>query len=474
MSCVFHGLHMSKTMTLQLSAAEIAKQAREASHIMQSATAQQKTKALNAIYHALLKHKLDILAANELDLKAARAEVEAGKLSSSLVKRLDLSSGGGDKYISMAAGVLDVDKLEDPTGKITYAKKLDENLELYRVSCPIGVLLIIFEARPEVVVQISALAIKSGNVVILKGGKEAHYSNAKLFEVLQAALATTSLPKDAVQLVESREDINALLSMDRYIDLVIPRGSKQLVQFIQGNTRIPVLGHADGICTVYVDKSADISKSIHVIVDSKTNYPAACNAAETLLIHASAVPRLLYPIATALLSSNVTLHCDSTSYTFLTATPTQQITSALQRNKIVVAGPDAYDTEFLDLDIAVKIVDNFQDAIIHINCHGSKHTEVIITEDKDAAEIFMNSVDAAGVYWNASSRFADGFRYGFGAEIGVSTNKTHARGPVGLEGLVIYKYRLFGDGQGAGDFGTDKKAYLHSDIVGNEKYFMAD
>ncbi|CAO3662795.1 unnamed protein product [Umbelopsis ramanniana] len=347
------------------------------------------------------------------------------------------------------------------------ATKLDDDLELYRVSVPVGVLLTIFEARPEVVVNISCLALKSGNAVILKGGKEASRTNAVLAKVIQDALnslpADSSIPKEAVQIVETREDISALLELDRFIDMVVPRGSNSLVKYIQNNTRIPVLGHADGLCSLFVDKDADIEKAKKIVVDSKTNYPAACNSAETLLVHRDLLQSDKFvAIATALLNAGVSLRCDTATYNALSNVDSKF------KEQVSQSTDEDYDTEFLDLTIAVKVVQDVSEAIDHIIEHGSKHTDCIITENESVAEFFMARVDAAGCYWNASTRFADGFRYGFGAEVGVSTNKTHARGPVGLEGLVIYKYRVYGNGNAAGDYGSGKKQYLHQAIDQND------
>ncbi|TPX59479.1 glutamate-5-semialdehyde dehydrogenase [Spizellomyces sp. 'palustris'] len=439
----------------------LAQQARLASLALQSASKNHKSAALKRIHDLLAERKDAVLEANKRDLENAKKEVDAGRLSSSLYKRLDLSGGNGDKYAGLLQGVLDVEQLPDPTGQVTLATRLDNDLELYRVSCPVGVLLIIFEARPEVVVQISCLAIKSGNAVILKGGKEAAHSNQELFKILQDALASLpeelSIPPTAVQLVSTRDEIATLLKLDPYIDLVIPRGSKQLVQYVQESTRIPVLGHADGLCSVYVDEDADEEKAVSVVGDSKVNYPAACNATETLLIHSHALPRVFPAIARGLIAKGVQLRLDERSQATLTA-------AGVESAQLTIARQEDFQTEFLDLIMVVKTVDSLQEAIAHINRFGSHHTDAIVTENEANAEEFMSKVDAAGVYWNASTRFADGFRYGFGAEIGVSTNKTHARGPVGLEGLVIYKYRLYGKGHAAGSYGEGRKPYLHEPI----------
>ncbi|KAJ3308453.1 hypothetical protein HDU76_003960 [Blyttiomyces sp. JEL0837] len=448
----------------------VAQRARAASHRMQSVTSAQKSATLKAIHAALKSNQTSVLAANKLDLDAAKAEVAKGGLSGSLVKRLDLGSGG-DKYASLLQGVLDVDKLADPTGQITLATRLDEGLDLYRVTCPIGVLLIIFEARPEVVVQISCLAIKSGNAVILKGGKEATHSNQILYQTIRKAILDlpegSGIPADDVQLDETRHEIDRLLAMDRDIDLVIPRGSNQLVRHIQGNTRIPVLGHADGLCSVYLDATADQEKAIPIVIDAKTSYPAACNSTETLLINTSLyktqLPKHLFE---TLIQNKVRLYLDAQSLSHLRQLVSESIQSS-HAEFINETDSQSFDTEFLDLSIAVKSVGSLDEAIDHINAHGSHHTDAIVTEDAKAAESCFRRVDAAGVYWNASTRFADGFRYGFGAEIGVSTNKTHARGPVGLEGLVIYKYRLYGKGQASANYGdgAGKKQYLHEPIA---------
>ncbi|KAI7903162.1 Aldehyde/histidinol dehydrogenase [Cokeromyces recurvatus] len=444
---------------------EIARSARLASVSLQSVTDTQKNEALLKIKQVLSDRREEIFKANEEDKKIAEELVKAGKLSASLYKRLDVCQN--DKFDTILSGVSDIAELPDPTKKITLATKLDEGLELYRLTVPVGVLLTIFEARPEVVVNISCLALKSGNAVILKGGKEATHTNAALARVIQDALAslpaTNGIPKEAVQIVETREDINALLDLDRYIDLVVPRGSNSLVKYIQNNTRIPVLGHADGICSVYIDKEADIEKAVKIVVDAKTNYTAACNAAETLLVNESLLSNGEFiKVALALLDAGVTLKCEKNIQEVLLKS--DAISQEYKQNKIKEAVEEDFYTEFLDLIMAVKSVSDVEAAVVHINEHGSKHTDAIVTENKETADYFMTRVDAAGCYWNASTRFADGFRYGFGAEVGVSTNKTHARGPVGLEGLVIYKYKLLGHGQGAGDYGSGKKQYKHETI----------
>lgn len=330
-------------------------------------------------------------------------------------------------------------------GKIQMRTKLDDNLIMERVSCPIGVLLIIFEARPEVIANIASLAIKSGNAAILKGGKESTESFVAISSVISAALQNTQVPNGAIQLVTTRDAIASLLAQDRYIDLVIPRGSNELVRYIKESTKIPVLGHADGICSIYLTASADTEKAVGLVVDSKTSYPAACNSAETLLVQEAALQTVFPAVAAGLSAKGVALRCDAATKAALAALNLPNITDAV---------PEDYDTEHLSLTMSVKAVPDVDAAVAHINTHGSHHTDCILTSDKDEAERFMNQVDTAGAYWNASTRLADGMRYGFGTEVGISTNKIHSRGPVGLEGLTIYKYKIRGDYQPTAQYGS--------------------
>lgn len=379
---------------------------------------------------------------------------KSNKLSSSLIKRLDLSNPG--KYDSMLQGILDVANLPDPMGKITLAKKLDDGLNLYRVTAPIGVLLIIFESRPEVIANITALAIKSGNSAILKGGKESYQTFKVMSDIVNETLKDeTDVPGDAIQLIQSREDVAGLLDQDKYIDLVIPRGSNELVRNIKSNTKIPVLGHADGICSIYVDQEFDMNKAKRIIVDSKTNYPAGCNAVEQLLLNSKIPENDIKELLNILIAAKVTVHV------------TPEIKKLLEPSEFVKdVEDDSFDKEYLSFDISVKLVDDVDAAIKHINEHSSKHTESIITENKENAEKFLKSIDSSGIYWNASTRFADGFRYGFGTEVGISTNKIHARGPVGLEGLMSYQYQLRGDGHIVGEYvgGGGNKLFIHEDL----------
>ncbi|EGY18253.1 hypothetical protein VD0002_g3247 [Verticillium dahliae] len=445
------------------SPADSAQSAKLASHVLATLPTSARNEALTAIHDALAASREDILKANAEDVELARKAAADGTLSQSLVSRLDLGRKG--KFEDMLKGILDVRDLEDPIGRLTLRTRLDDGLTLDRVTCPIGVLLIIFEARPEVIANIASLAIKSGNAAILKGGKESTRSFVAVATVIAKALDGTRVPNQAVQLVTTRDVIPELLALDHLIDLVIPRGSNELVRTIKNTTRIPVLGHADGLCAAYLAADADPTLAANVLVDSKTSYPAACNALETLLVQEAALQQPDGPFAAAaraLLAAGVTLHLDAASKAAVGALALAAA-DAVPAAQLVDVQPDDYRTEFLSLDLAVKTVPDQDAAVAHIHAHSSKHTDLILTADADAAERFMAAVDSAGCYWNASTRMADGMRYGFGTEVGISTNKIHARGPVGLEGLMIYKYKLRGHGQVSlayGD-GDGKKPFKH-------------
>ncbi|KAN0130230.1 Aldehyde/histidinol dehydrogenase [Lactarius tabidus] len=446
--------------------AKTARAAFEASQLIDSA---ERTRALHEIRKELEANKDVILQANGEDMTHAEAEAAAGRLAPSLVKRLDLRTG--DKWDGMLQGVSDIAALSDPTGSVSYARELHDGLELYRISCPIGVLLVIFEARPEVVVNVAALALKSGNAAILKGGKESARTAAALARAIQAALARTALPTAFVQTVETRAEVAALLAQDRYIDLVIPRGSNALVRSIQHSTRIPVMGHADGLCAIYLDEAADREKAQRVVLDAKIDYPAACNAVETLLVHESLLRTIWPDVARTLLAADVRLLCDEPTLSALDSSAIANFAT-----HVSPAPPEAYTTEHLSLTLSVRTVPSLAAAIAHINAHGSHHTDCIVTESTTAGSAFVRGVDSAGVFVNASTRFADGFRYGFGAEVGISTGRIHARGPVGLEGLVTYKYVLRSqgaDGHVVGEFGSGqgKRQYTHQHIHTTELPF---
>ncbi|KAH8832901.1 Aldehyde/histidinol dehydrogenase [Flagelloscypha sp. PMI_526] len=444
-----------------LKIAQAAKVAFEASQLVH---VDERIKALRAIKAELTLNKDAIFAANSEDVLAAQEEVKAGRMSESLMNRLDLRKPG--KWESMLQGIDDVASLPDPTGSISYTSELDDQLELYRVSCPIGVLLIIFEARPEVVVNIATLAIKSGNTAILKGGKESTRTAILLAKAISSGLAQTSLPSTYIQVIQTRAEVSALLSLDQFIDLVIPRGSNSLVRNIQNNTRIPVMGHADGLCLAYLDEFADLKKAIDLVLESKIDYPSACNSLETLIVHEKVVNSIWPEIAKSLLDANVVLHCDPTT---LAAAQALQPTPSNKLTHIKASTEESYTTEFLSLDLAVVTLPGLPEAIKWINSHGSHHTDLIITESDENAAMFCRGVDSAGTYVNASTRFADGFRYGFGTEVGISTGRIHARGPVGLEGLVTYKYVLRGKGTSShlvSTFGSGagKKQFKHRPI----------
>ena len=410
----------------------IAKAAKKASLEIADLSGELKNQALLKIADMIELNKNEIFEANKADLEEALHMLENGEITKSTFNRLKLDE---NKMRDMVQGVRDIAALANPVGKKLFTRMLDKDLVLTKVSCPIGVLGIIFEARPDVISQISSLAIKSSNAVILKGGKESKNTNKKIMEIINKALEDVDgFPKNVVQQVFSRDDVAEMLKCDEYINLIILRGGNNLVKFIKNNTKIPVLGHASGICHIFVDESADIEMASKVVTDAKTQYPSACNAVETLLIHKN------FPKADELLAS-------------------------LQLNEIkLIAEPEAWDIEYGEKTLAYKFVNSLDEAIEHINTFGSGHTDCIITTNIANAESFMNKVDSAGVYMNASTRFADGFRYGFGAEVGISTNKIHARGPVGLEGLTIYKYKLIGNGNIVDDYVKGIKKFNHKDM----------
>lgn len=462
---------------MTLTAEQIAQRARLAfeasSHSLATSSSADETRssALLAIRAALEANKDAIRTANEQDMAEAQTLVAQGKLSAALASRLDLFTKPG-KWESMLQGVSDVARLESPLDKVTWAKRLAEAsstqgpIDLWRVTCPIGVLLCIFEARPEVVVNIASLAIKSGNAAILKGGKESRHTAAHLSRVIAEALAHAGLEAGLIQTVETRQDIQSLLHLDDYIDLVIPRGSNELVKAIQRDARMPVMGHADGLCIGYVHSDAPLELAIGTVRDAKTDYPAACNALETLLIHQDHLhSRFWDKLARELLTAGVELRCDPASLSALTS-------DTAATGKLLPAQEQDYHTEFLDLVLAVKVVPDLDSAISHIAAHSSGHTDILLTAPTTpnaVADKFVRSLNSANVFVNISSRFADGFRFGLGTEVGISTGKTHARGPVGLDGLVIYKYVANGSQPGktgpqtASDFNTGRK-WAHSNL----------
>ncbi len=417
--------------------------ARAASRVLAATSAEVRNQALEAIVAALEAQRERILAANAEDLKAG----ERDGLASPLLKRLDLS---GHKFASTVEMVRGVCAQPDPLGQTHSATELDDRLHLYRVTVPIGVIGIIFESRPDALVQIASLCLKSGNAALLKGGREATATNQTLAAVMCQATQGI-LPAEWMVLLPGRQEVRALLGEEELIDLIIPRGSNEFVQYIMHNTKIPVMGHADGVCHVYVDASAHIDKAVQIAVDAKTQYVAVCNAAETLLVHRGIAPAFLPPAVSALLAKNVELRGDERTLALVGS-----------NGQVKPATEADWSAEYLDLMLAVKIVDSTAEAIAHINAYGSHHTDAIATEDSEAARTFLREVDSASVIHNASTRFADGFRYGLGAEVGISTNRLHSRGPVGLEGLVIYKYILQGDGHIVDTYdGQQQRPFTH-------------
>jgi glutamate-5-semialdehyde dehydrogenase len=426
-----------------MSLTEQAQCTRQAAQGLALQSVEVRNQALEAVAQALEAAAVEIVTANRQDCELA----QANGLAPALYARLKLDEA---KLEAAIAGVRSVAALSDPLGVVQLHRELDAGLELKRIACPLGVLGIIFEARPDAVMQICALAIKSGNGLLLKGGQEALHSCQALVKAIQMGLTQTPIEPAMVALLTSREETLALLELEQFVDLIIPRGSNQFVKFVQDNTRIPVLGHAEGICHLYIDRAADLAKTIPIVVDAKTQYPAACNAIETLLIHEAAAATILPEVVTALQAKGVALRGDAAA---------QGIVA------MDVATEADWATEYSDLVLAVRVVDSLETAITHINTYGSGHTDAIITEDTAAAEAFMARVDAAGVFHNCSTRFADGFRYGFGAEVGISTQKLPPRGPVGLEGLVTYKYQLRGQGQIVETYsGQNGKAFTHRDL----------
>ncbi len=423
----------------------MAKDAKNAALVLAGLSVEIKNTALENIASTIEANMDSLLQANQKDLEYAKNENIPGPL----IARLALDK---PKILGMVKGIRSVSKLPDPVGKSMGAIKMDEGLVLRRVACPIGVIGAIFESRPDAVPQISSLCLKSGNAVILKGGTEAQNSNKLLVELIRKGIMKSGeIPVCVVQLIESRAEVAEMLKQDQYINLVVPRGSNSFVRYVQENTKIPVLGHSEGICHVYIDDKAEIKKAIDITLDSKLQYPAACNAVESLLIHEKIASEVLPTLANQLKEKGVDLVGDMRACSLF---------PELKRAK-----EEDWDTEYNDLKLSIKIVETLGEAINHINLHGSGHTDTIVTEDRNNAENFMNEIDSASVMWNASTRFADGFRFGLGAEIGISTNKTHARGPVGLEGLVIYKFKLYGNGQVVKDYsGQNAKEFLHEKI----------
>jgi glutamate-5-semialdehyde dehydrogenase len=422
---------------------EVAESAKRASRSLASLDEAKRNHVLEAMALALEESASELLTENQQDMQSAMSRSPGDPLPASTLARLQLTE---QKLREVSEQIRSVAALPDPVNRKLDTIELDQGLNLEKISVPLGVLAVIFESRPDAVTQIASLAIKSGNAVVLKPGREVEYTAKAIVRVLRAALATESIPEDAISLVLGREKVNDLLAMHDLVDMVIPRGSKSLVEYVQANTRIPVLGHSEGICHIYVDRAADQELAIRVIADAKLDYPAACNAVETLLVHRDIAPGFVPKLLQYLREKKIAVHGEKEL-------------QALSEDILPVVD---WHCEYGVPELAIGVVDSLDAAIDHIHTHGSSHTESILTEDQEAAEKFLREVDAAGVFHNTSTRFADGFRYGFGAEVGISTSKLHARGPVGLEGLTTYKYVLRGHGQIVGDYrGANARTFTH-------------
>ncbi len=422
--------------------AETAHKMKLASPKMAAASDKMRNAALKNMKQLILDAKEEIFEANANDLSRAK---ENG-VTEAVYKRLKFDEG---KLAAVTDGIDQLISLPDPIGRVTLNRELDDGLVLKRITCPIGVIGVIFEARPDAMVQIASLCVKSGNCAILKGGKETKETNRVLFRLIKEGAMAAGLPAGCLVQAELHNEIDELLACDKDVDLLIPRGSNAFVRYIMDNTKIPVMGHADGVCHIYVDKDADLKKAIRVIVDAKTQYTAACNAVETVLVHQDIAAEFLPAFGKAMSGANVKLRGSEAASEILGCE---------------LMGDDEFNKEYLELMMSVKIVPDLDSAIEHINRFGSHHTDAIITENDDAAAYFMQMVDSAGVYHNCSTRFADGFRYGFGAEVGISTSKIHARGPVGLEGLMTYKYKLTGSGHIVADYAEGRKNFHFKEL----------
>lgn len=436
------------TSTTPLSGvSSVVREARQASRKLALLSDEIRNSALLAIADALEANASRILDANAKDCAAAENLVSSGQMTQALFARLRIKPTG---TAEMATRVREVANLPDPLGKRLATTELDDGLILYKESCPLGVLAVVFEARPDVVPQIASLALKSGNSLMLKGGAEAAHSTEAIVAIWKERLQQfPGIPQESIQLLHSRSDVMDLLRLEGGADLLIPRGSKEFVAFMEQNSRIPVLGHGEGICHVFLDRTADPAKALVVTLDSKVQYPAACNSVETLLVHKGAAAAILPQLVTELKKAKVQLRACPR---ILALFPSETLLPATEKD---------WSTEYSDLILSIKMVDSFEDALEHIHKYGSKHTECIVTEDQSSADRFLQEVDAAGVFVNASTRFADGYRYGLGAEVGISNGKLHARGPMSIEGLTTYKYKLYGNGHTVAEYSSGSRRFKH-------------
>ena len=446
-------------------------QMKSASPSMAASTLSMRNQTLLALADSLRSHAEEIFAANREDLAAAQRD----KLSPALLSRLKFDE---QKLQTSISSLKSLSALPDPTGRVLLKRELDKGLVLTKVTVPIGVIGIIFEARPDAMIQVASLCIKSGNCAVLKGGKESFHTNRLLFSLIYDCALKCDLPPACLLHATEHAQIAELLSFESLVDLLIPRGSNAFVRYIMDHTNIPVMGHAGGVCHIYVDRDADTETALPIILDAKTQYPAACNAVETLLIHRDLASTFL-PAVTQLLKTNGVQIRGTREVMELLSTEEEQNTDTSQKE--AVAGScgfppegrsefpaimeDAdFTTEYNDRILSIKLVSGVEEAVLHINTYGSHHTDAILTENDKTAEYFLQMVDSAGVYRNCSTRFADGYRYGFGAEVGIATGKLHARGPVGLDGLVTYKYRLIGEGQTVTEYASGEKQFHHRDL----------
>lgn len=427
---------------MEMTMVQVAKNMKKDAPILAASSIETRNAALKLVAESLLQNQKLIFEANKKDMD----EASENGVAEAVKKRLKFDEG---KLADVTNGIEQLISLPDPLGKVSLKRELDHNLVLTRIGCPIGVIGIIFEARPDALVQISSLCVKSGNCAILKGGKETKHTNKVLFDLIHEAVVKAGLPEFCMFQATAHNEIDELLSCEKDVDLLIPRGSNAFVQYIMNNTKIPVMGHADGVCHIYVDKEYGENKVYDILVDAKTQYTAACNSVETILVHREVAATFLKKLKLKFDEKGIELR------------GSKEVAEIIP---VEVMGDDEFNTEYLSLKASVKIVENVEEAIEHINTFGSHHTDCIITEDEAAAALFMQMVDSAGVYQNCSTRFADGFRYGFGAEVGISTSKLHARGPVGLEGMVTYKYTLVGNGQIVGDYASGKSQFHFRDI----------
>jgi glutamate-5-semialdehyde dehydrogenase len=428
----------------------IAHSARDASRKLALLSGETRKATLLAIADALEGNGGRILAANAKDRAAAEKVLSTGEMTPALFSRLRIKEGG---VAEMAARIREVANLPDPLGKQLATTELDQGLILHKQSCALGVIAVVFESRPDVVPQIASLALKSGNAVLLKGGAEAANSNESIVAIWRETLCRfPDVPQESIHLLQSRSDVMELLHLEGEVDLLIPRGSKEFVAFMERNSRIPVLGHGEGICHVFVDRAADMNKAVTITLDSKVQYPAACNSVETLLVHKDVAAAFLPRVVGELKRANVEVRgCP-------------RVRALLPEANLIPAVEKDWSTEYSGLILSVKIVDTMEQGLEHIHTYGSKHTECIVTEDQAVAERFLQEVDAAGVFHNASTRFADGYRYGLGAEVGISNGKLHARGPMGIEGLTTYKYKLRGNGHIVAEYSSGVRHFKHKPL----------